>query len=309
MQSIKVLSVNISEQKGVPKRSVPQIILTSKGIETDAHAGKGHRQVSLLSIESIQKFEEQSGKKFAFGDFAENITTQGFLLYTARPGDRLRCGNIELEVTQIGKKCHGGGCAVFKHTGNCVMPKEGIFARVLQGGVLQAGDQFEYMPKEYKIEVITLSTRAFEGEYADLSGPEAIRLLQTFCAQKGWPCRVGYHLIPDSASELKSLIAKLTAQKSDFIFTTGGTGVGPTDITPDTIKPLLQREIPGIMEQIRCKYGAQNPAALLSRGVAGQSGEGFIFTLPGSPKAVQEYLSEICINLEHLSCMRMGLGH
>jgi len=309
MQNIQILSVNVSAQKGIPKQAVPKIELTRSGIESDAHAGSWHRQVSLLAIESVRKFEEQCGKKFTFGDFAENITTQGFLLYHAKPGDRLRCGKVELEVTQIGKKCHGTGCAVFHHTGACMMPKEGIFARVLQGGALQTGDEFEYIPKQYTIDVITLSTRASEGLYADLSGPEIARQLRTFCTEKGWPCSVECHLIPDDPSVLKSLLTKLISQKSDFIFTTGGTGISPTDITPETVRPLLQREIPGIMENIRIKYGANNPAALLSRSVAGQSGESLIFTLPGSVKAVQEYLAEICSNLEHLVYMRMGLGH
>jgi molybdenum cofactor synthesis domain-containing protein len=309
MQSLKIISVNVSEQKGVTKRPVPEISLTSHGIESDAHAGNWHRQVSLLAVESIRKFEEQCGKKFVCGDFAENITTEGFLLYHARPGDRLRCGTVELEVTQIGKKCHGTGCAIFTHTGTCVMPKEGIFARVLHGGKLQAGNEFEFIPKSFQIDVITLSTRASEGLYADLSGPEIVRLLQTFCAEKGWRYKITCHLIPDDAAVLKSLFQKLIIQKCDLIFTTGGTGVGPSDITPETVKPLLEREIPGIMEHIRQKYGAQNPASQLSRSVAGQSGESLVFTLPGSVKAVQEYLAEICINLEHLIYMRMGLGH
>jgi len=309
MQAINILSVNVSTQKGTPKQAVSQIVLTHNGIEADAHAGSWHRQVSLLAMESVQKFEEQCGKKFAFGDFAENITTQGFLLYTAKPGDRLRCGEVELEVTQIGKKCHGTGCAVFHHTGACVMPKEGIFSRVLHGGALQAGDELEYIPKTYKIDVITLSTRASEGIYADLSGPEVARLLEHFCTERGWSCNIERHVIPDDAAILKSLLERLILQKSDFVFTTGGTGISPTDITPETVKPLLQREIPGIMENIRQKYGTTNPAALLSRSVAGQSVDSLIFTLPGSVKAVQEYLAEICTSLEHLVYMRMGLGH
>jgi len=309
MQKIKILSVNISERKGIVKHPVSEINLTSNGIVSDAHAGSWHRQVSLLAIESIREFEEQYGRTFAFGDFAENITTEGFFLTAAKPGDRLRCGHVLLEVTQIGKKCHGTGCAIFTHTGACVMPKEGLFAKVVHGGKLHAGNEFEFIPKRYKIDVITLSTRASEGLYTDLSGPEVVRLLQIFCNEKGWPCDITCHLISDNAFELTSLLQKLTDHKSDFIFTTGGTGIGPTDITPETVKPLLEREIPGIMEHIRIKYGAHNPAALLSRSVAGQSGDSLIFTLPGSVKAVQEYLAEICTNLEHLVYMRMGLGH
>ena len=309
MHEISILSVNISELKGTAKRPVLEVNLTPHGLESDAHAGSGHRQVSLLAIESIRDFERTSGDTFPFGAFAENITTQGFLLHTAKIGDRLRCGEVELEVTQIGKKCHGAGCAIYTHTGACIMPQKGIFARVLCGGKLRAGDLFTYTPKSYKIEVITLSRRASEGIYPDLSGPEVVRQLEAFCAEKGWPCTITYHLIPDDAAALRSLLEESIQQKSDFIFTSGGTGIGPIDITPETVKPLLQKELLGIMEYIRQKYGATHPAALLSRSIAGLAGETLIFTLPGSVKAVQEYLAELSLHLEHLVSMRMGLGH
>lgn len=141
---IKVVSVNISEEKGVIKKPVDQIVLNEKGVENDAHAGDWHRQVSLLAKESIAKFEEVLGRKLDFGEFAENITTEGITLYTMKPGDLLRIANVELEVTQIGKKCHGDGCAIFSQVGKCVMPKEGIFAKVLKTGTIQPGDEIIY---------------------------------------------------------------------------------------------------------------------------------------------------------------------
>ncbi len=147
MDKIKVLSVNISEKKGVIKESVNEIIITEKGVENDAHAGDWHRQVSLLAKESIDKFEEVLGRKLEFGEFAENITTEGITLYTMKPGDILNIADVKLEITQIGKKCHGDGCAIFSQVGKCVMPKEGIFAKVLKTGKIKPGDEIIYTSK------------------------------------------------------------------------------------------------------------------------------------------------------------------
>jgi len=140
MNDIKVVSVNISEKKGVIKKPVEKINITDSGIEYDAHAGDWHRQVSLLAKESIEKFEKNLGRKLAYGEFAENITTEGVVLHKMIPGDIIKIADVELEVTQIGKECHGAGCAIFSQVGKCVMPKEGIFAKVLKTGIIKPGD-------------------------------------------------------------------------------------------------------------------------------------------------------------------------
>src|SRR5665647_55970 len=126
MEQIKIHAVNISEAKGTVKKPVPAIILNRLGIEGDAHAGKWHRQVSLLGKESIDQYNLIANSQISFGEFAENITTEGFPLYQMKPLDRLVCNDTILEVTQIGKKCHGAKCHIFVQTGDCVMPKEGI---------------------------------------------------------------------------------------------------------------------------------------------------------------------------------------
>jgi MOSC domain-containing protein YiiM len=144
--SIKVISVNISREKGTIKTPVPEIVLNDKGVEGDAHAGDWHRQLSLLAKESVEKWAAKAGRKVNWGEFAENITTEGITLYETNPGDKLIIGETELEVTQIGKKCHGKGCAIFKEVGNCVMPKEGIFAKVIRYGKIKAGDEVKYIP-------------------------------------------------------------------------------------------------------------------------------------------------------------------
>lgn len=138
----KVLAVNISLNKGERKRSVPSVTLrVEHGIEGDAHAGEWHRQVSLLAMESIAKMQAL-GLEVGEGDFAENITTEGVDLVNLPIGTRIALGETVLEVTQIGKECHTR-CAIFYQAGDCVMPKEGIFARVITGGVIRPDDEIE----------------------------------------------------------------------------------------------------------------------------------------------------------------------
>ena len=136
--SAKVVGVCVSKSKGERKSPVGSAQLrVNHGIEGDAHAGEWHRQVSLLAIESIRKMQDM-GLKVASGDFAENLTTEGIELFTLPVGTRLEIGETLLEVTQIGKECHTR-CAIFYQAGDCVMPKEGIFARVITGGVVRPG--------------------------------------------------------------------------------------------------------------------------------------------------------------------------
>jgi len=138
----KVLAVCISENKGERKKPVESVELRiNHGIVGDGHAGDWHRQVSLLAEESIDKMRAL-GLDVTAGDFAENITTSGIVLVTLPIGSRLQIGETLLEVTQIGKECHTR-CAIFYQAGDCVMPKEGIFAKVITGGVIKPGDEIK----------------------------------------------------------------------------------------------------------------------------------------------------------------------
>ena len=137
-----VLSINISEQKGTPKTTIAAgKLLADFGFEGDAHAGKWHRQVSLLAKESIDKAQGMRTDGLCHGMFAENITTEGISLHTLPVGTRLQIGDeAVIEISQIGKECHDG-CAIRALVGQCIMPKEGVFARVLTGGIVKAGDE------------------------------------------------------------------------------------------------------------------------------------------------------------------------
>lgn len=296
---INVVSVNISEKKGTIKIPVPSIELNELGVANDAHSGNWHRQVSLLADESVQRFTHAAGRKIRYGEFAENITTKGLELVNTHPLDKLYIGDVELEITQIGKECHGTSCAIFKEVGNCVMPKEGIFARVLKNGIVKAGDEVKYSPKVYKVLIVTLSDRASRGEYSDRSGPKIEQVLTSFFENEGWKFEIDKKLIPDDEKILSSILNEAREANYDLVFTTGGTGIGPRDITPDVVKPFLNKEIPGIMELIRFKYGSIKPNALISRAVAGVMKNTLVYTLPGSVKAVEEYLTEIAPTLRH----------
>ncbi len=140
----KVVSINISDKKGMRKKAVNEAVLKENyGIKSDAHASeKWHRQVSLLAIESIKKMQDM-GLKVGPGDFAENITTEGIDLPVLPIGTKMTVGeDIEVEVSQIGKVCHTR-CAIYHQAGDCVMPKEGIFVKVLKGGVMKKGDEIK----------------------------------------------------------------------------------------------------------------------------------------------------------------------
>lgn len=298
MTKIKIRSLNISKQKGTVKTPVDVVEINKTGFKDDAHAGYWHRQVSLLAAESLKKAEEQNRRKFNFGDFGENITTEGFELHKSKILDRFQSGDVLLEVTQIGKKCHKG-CEIMQQVGSCIMPEEGIFCRVLEGGELTNQDELVYIPRQINILIITLSDRASKGIYEDKSGPYATKLLTEFFGEHNRPVNIQNKIIPDDEKELEKILIQAAASRTDIVVTTGGTGIGSRDITPDVVKRLLDKEIPGIMELIRYKYGSVKPNALISRSIAGVIDKSLVYTLPGSVKAVKEYLDEITKTLEH----------
>jgi molybdopterin adenylyltransferase len=302
-QLINIRSVNFSKNKGEIKSPVPEVLLTLNGIEGDAHAGPWHRQVSLLAAESIRKYEKSTGTRVPDGGFGENITTEGFKLHHARPLDRFVSGKLILELTQVGKKCHGKGCAIYKQSGDCIMPDEGVFCRVLHGGELKAGDQLEYLPRTFRIKVITLSDRASAGLYPDRSGPKIREVMEHWFNGKNLKLSTSSVILPDDREAFSSELKSAIHEKVDLVFTTGGTGLGSRDMAPDIAIQHMERQIPGIMELIRVKHGMVNPNAALSRSIAGQAGNTLIFVLPGSTRAVAEYLEEIQKSLWHMILM------
>ncbi len=141
----KILAVNVSGKKGIHKTPIEEgHFKVGHGLEGDAHAGNWHRQVSLLGIESINKMKELGIEGLCTGKFAENLTTEGIVLYKIPVGTKLQIGDTVQEVTQIGKECHIG-CAIFEQIGSCVMPTEGIFTKVLKDGTVKPGDTIKVL--------------------------------------------------------------------------------------------------------------------------------------------------------------------
>jgi len=297
---MKIVSVNISSKDDTSEYPVSEITLDDNGIIGDSHAGSGHRQVSILTQESIDKFSKDVGQKYSPGEFYENIVIEGLNFAEVAHFDRLHIGSAELEVTRIGKKCHSENCTIAKQFGYCVIAEEGFFCKVKKGGIIKPGDEVILQTHPLKFKIITVSDRAFSGEYDDKSGPRVKQLLEGFFADSHWHIEIENILIPDDEERLEQELKNSKKNRTDVVITTGGTGIGPRDITPDVVESLCDKTIPGIMEYIRIKYGAENPNALLSRSIAGIMGKTLVYTLPGSVKAVSEYIPEILKTLEHL---------
>ncbi len=297
----KVIAVCISERKGTQKKEVPSVRLVSDwGIENDAHAGKWHRQVSLLALEKIEDFRAR-GADVDYGAFGENIITEGFDLRALPVGTRFRIGSALLELTQIGKECHTH-CAIYHQVGDCIMPREGVFTIVLEGGEIKAGDEIELIEADpgrpFTAAWITLSDKGAAGEREDKSGP----LIGEILTEAGYNVVEGI-LIPDDPNRLKAQLIRLADQRQvNVIFTTGGTGFSPRDLTPEATAEVCDRMTPGISEAIRAHSMTKTPKAMLSRAASGMRGQTLIVNLPGSPKAVRECLEFLLGPLEH------GLG-
>lgn len=294
----KVIAVCISENKGTQKKEVPSIKLVPDwGIENDAHAGKWHRQVSLLGLEKIEDFRAK-GAEVDFGAFGENMIISGFDLRTLPVGTRFRIGDALLELTQIGKECHTH-CAIYHQVGDCIMPREGVFTVVLEGGEVKAGDEIELIEADparpFTAAWITLSDKGAAGEREDKSGP----LIGEMLTEAGYDVVEGI-LIPDGIEELSKQLIRLADQRQvNVIFTTGGTGFSERDLTPEATEAVCDRMTPGIAEAIRAYSMTKTPTAMLSRAAAGMRKKTLIINLPGSPKAVRECLEFLMHPLEH----------
>ena len=301
----KILAICTSPKRGTVKTEVPEATLTPEwGIETDAHGGNWHRQVSLLSAEKIENFRKKIWVDY--GAFGENLVVEGFDFRNLPVTSRFQVGEVVLEMTQIGKECHND-CVIKQQTGECIMPHEGVFARVLHGGTLHVGDEMILLPPEedppLRAAVITLSDKGARGEREDKSGPLIVEMLTA----------AGYKveetmILPDEAKALKAQLIRLAdGRQVNLILTTGGTGFSPRDITPEATYAVATRSAPGIAEAMRYHSLSITPRGMLSREASVLRGKTLIVNLPGSPKAVQENLEYILPSLEHGIRIAAGL--
>ena len=259
----KILAICTSPKRGTVKTEVPSAVLTPEwGIVSDAHGGNWHRQVSLLSAEKIEAFRKKIWVDY--GAFGENLVIEGFDFRSLPVTSRFAIGDVVLEMTQIGKECHND-CVIKQQTGECIMPREGVFARVLKGGEIHVGDEVTLLPPPedppLRAAVITLSDKGSRGEREDKSGPLIVEMLTA----------AGYvveetMLLPDEAKALKAQLVRLAdGRQVNLILTTGGTGFSPRDITPEATYAVADRNAPGIAEAMRYHSLSITPRGMLSR--------------------------------------------
>lgn len=303
-----IKAVCLSEAKGTEKRPVASVtLIANHGLSGDAHAGSWHRQVSLLSADKVDEFNARGGKA-EIGAFGENILVSGIDFKSLPVGSILRAGEVVLKMSQIGKECHSH-CQIFHRVGDCIMPREGVFATVEHGGELHAGMELTVEPPPVdaplRAAVMTLSDKGFAGERVDTSGPRAAQLLQ----------EAGYDveelvLLPDAQKKIeRELIRLADSRQVDLIITTGGTGFSLRDVTPEATLAVATRTAPGIAEAIRAESLKITPRAMLSRGASVLRNKTLIVNLPGSTKAVEEGLAVILPQLEHGLRILKGTAH
>lgn len=299
MASAKVVSVNISQNKGEVKIPIHRgEFIQGFGLKEDSHAGAWHRQVSLLAQESIDTMKSKADLSLNFGDFAENITTSKIAVHKLPVGTVLKIGECILKVSQIGKQCHHG-CNIMQKVGSCIMPTEGIFATVEKSGFIQDNDEIKIIsiPCEniFTYSIIIVSDKGSQGLRQDACKEKIVNILDKEIVYK----LSDYVIVPDEADEIKSAIKKNIDNKVSLILTSGGTGFSKRDITPEATKDLIERQTPGISEYIRQKSFEKTNRAILSRAISGIAKDSLIINLPGSPIAVEESLAFIIEPLKH----------
>ena len=294
----KVIAVCISEKKGTQKHEVDGVTLVPDyGIENDAHAGKWHRQVSLLNFEKIEDFRAK-GVDVDFGAFGENIIIDEIDFRTLPIGTRFEIGDALLELTQIGKECHSH-CAIYHAVGDCIMPREGVFTEVIKGGKVKVGDTVNIIEADpnrpLTAAVITVSDKGAAGQRDDESGPIIVDMLE----EKGYDVKETM-IIPDNQALIQQQLSRLADQrKISLILTTGGTGFSMRDVTPEATKAVCDKMAEGVAEAIRANSMQYTKRAMLSRATSGIRKESLIVNLPGSPKAVKETMEFLLDNIKH----------
>ena len=279
-----IKAICISKQKGTEKHPVQDIeIIENYGLENDAHAGKWHRQVSLLSYEKREEFKAK-GANVEDGAFGENLLVSGIEFTSYPVGTQFKIGDVLLELTQIGKSCHSH-CAIYHQVGQC-------------GGHICVGDKVEVIENKdsrMRVAVLTLSDKASVGQRVDKSGP----LIEKIMTEQGYNV-TSVTVIADDENEIVSQLINLSDRcQNDLILTTGGTGLSVRDVTPEATMKVMTRNVPGISEALRYESMKYTNKAMLSRGVSVLRNQTLIINLPGSPKAVKESLDIILGPLKH----------
>jgi molybdenum cofactor synthesis domain-containing protein len=299
----RLKAVCIGRRKGQPKEPVEGAELRAgHGLVDDIHAGDWHRQISLIDLADID-YMRTRGLDKPFGAFGENFVIEGLPLNRLGLGSVLRLGpTAEVAVTQIGKDCHSP-CDIYRRIGDCIMPRAGLFVRVITGGEVTPGDKAEIV-KSVSLEtiqaaVVTISDSRSRGEAEDTAGPAVAGLLINYLDADIYE----WTILPDDRGAIDQRLKHYCdGPRIDLVVTVGGTGFSPRDFTPEATRAVVDRLTPGFDEAMRAASLALTPNGILSRGVSGIRRGTLIINLPGSHKAAVENLEVILPALEH------GLG-
>lgn len=296
----QIEAICISDQKGTHKTEINSgVLLENLGLEGDAHAGLWHRQVSLLDAADIDSMRKVL-PDLQPGAFGENLVITNLNLAGLGLGSSLRIGQTaELTVTQRGKSCHSR-CAIYYQTGDCIMPRRGLFARVLKGGTISVGDIVEVVqtvsPEKIQAVVLTISDKGYRGERIDTAGPAVAELLENRL-----PAHIyALEILPDERNQIADRLRHYAdGHNIDLVVAVGGTGFSPRDVTPEAIRDVAERLTPGLDEAMRFASSAKSKHSMLSRAVSGIAGQTLLVSVPGSKQGALENLEAILPSLPH----------
>lgn len=304
----RVEAICVSQRKGDRKTPVATAkFMTGLGIKGDAHSGDWHRQVSILDADDIAQVRRNGIPDLAFGAFAENIVVSGVPLADLGLGSQLRLGaDVVLSITQIGKRCHTP-CRIQYLTGDCIMPRRGLFAVVEHGGDVTTGAEatvVQHVPRSVpQAVVLTISDRCSRSEATDTAGPATAALLRERLKAHVFATEI----LPDDRDRIGQRLRHYCDGHSiDLVVTVGGTGFAPRDVTPEATRDVVERFAPGLDEAMRAASLAKSPHAILSRGVSGIRGSTLILNLPGSQRAAVENLAAVLPVFAHAIAVLRG---
>jgi len=304
-----VTGLSIYEQKDSCSRPVDAMVIADEGIVGDLHFQKHNRQVSLLPHAVIESLCRSENRPFQAGLKNENIIVAELEKHALHLLDVLTFpSGAELEVTAVGSAFQQGALAAeTMEASDCHLSEYGVFARVRRPGLVRINDTVIRHQRVLRVLVLTVSDRAAAGVYEDRSGPAIEESLQDYCRENAWLLDCRRAVIPDDAEHIEQHLIRARDAGIHIVMTTGGTGPARRDITPDVVVANADKVIPGIMEYIRLRSAERIPTALLSRSVAAVLGNTLVYTLPGNPRAVQDYMAVIRQTLQHLLYVLQGL--
>ena len=291
----KIKSIYTGSRKGKLKKRVSQVSLKKNyGIIGDAHAGAGKRQISLLAEESIARLRGRD-EKIGIGNLMENLRTTGIELTSLLVGTKLEVGRtVLLEISEIGKHS-SKPIKVFAMPEGCLLPLNGVFAKVLKGGTIREEDKIEIVADTLTCGILIISDRSSRGERPDKTGP-----LVKECLNELKITSVRYGIIPDEKEYISLVLVTWVDQGGvDLILTSGGTGFFSRDVTPEATRRILDKDAGGLSEMMRTEGAKSTKRAYLSRGVAGIRKKTLIINLPGNPQGARESLKIVSPILSH----------